>query len=264
MKDKMGATEDYLIRVGRALAEDNECEISNLALEIHEYLGSEGTSADRIQNDRIDASANGLRRLRAKLLSRREVQDSKAYDPYGLGAITDSIQQLEHALGAGWSNDELEKLYNRIDHIYANTLDDYVDGLSGWWYTDCEPSDDQTRLRIEKLRYYRDEEYQKLKLAEAQKASVSMTQLSRASAETNVTVSISATIERIDSLPESSLSEDEKTLLKGMIADLADKDSNKRGSKLQKLLKWLSDKGTDVFIAAMPCIVDIIKTQAGV
>ena len=51
------------------------------------------------------------------------------------------------------------------------------------------------------------------------------------------------------------LSDDEKTLLKGMMGDLNTKDKSKRGSKLDKLLSWLAGKGTDVFIAAMPYIV---------
>ncbi len=62
-------------------------------------------------------------------------------------------------------------------------------------------------------------------------------------------------------MPETTLSDDEKTLLKGMMGDLNTKDKSKRGSKLDKLLSWLAGKGTDVFIAAMPYIVQLIKSQ---
>ena len=68
-------------------------------------------------------------------------------------------------------------------------------------------------------------------------------------------------IEHIDNLPDSSLTEDEKTLLKGMMADLQTKDAEKREGKLQKILGWLADKGTDVFIAAMPYIVQAVQSQ---
>lgn len=261
----MSATEDYLIRIGKALADDDASEISDLALELYVFLNDGVASLTRSQRNQINTTSSGLRQMRAKLLSRREAQDSQVYGGCGLGAMTDSIHQLEEALGAGRTDDELKDLYNRIDHIYANTLDSYVDGLCGWGFgTGDSPSDEQTRLRIEKLRYYRDEEYRKLKLADAQKANVKVTQSTQASAQANVAANISTTIERIDSLPESSLSENDKTLLKGMIADLAEKDSRKREGKLQKLINWLGDKGTDVFIAAMPHIVQIIKTQMGV
>lgn len=260
----MSATDDYLMRIGKALADDDATEISNLVLELYMFLNDGVTSITRFQRNQIDTSSSGLRQMRAKLLSRREAQDSNVYGRYGLSAFTDSIHQLEDALGSGWSDDDLKKLYDRIDHLYANTLHMYVDGLCGWQYNDDKPSDEQTHLRIEKLRYYRDEEFRKLKLAEAQKASLSMMQSTQATLQANITVDISTTVEQIDALPETSLSDDDKTLLKGMIADLTDKDKQKRETKLQKLMGWLSDKGTDVFIAAMPYIVQIIKTQMGV
>lgn len=118
-------------------------------------------------------------------------------------------------------------------------------------------NDEQTQLRIDKLKHFRDEELRKLKIAEAQGASVSLT----ASATSNVQVTLEATFEQIDKLPETTLSDDEKTLLKGMMGDLNTKDKSKRGSKLDKLLSWLAGKGTDVFIAAMPYIVQLIKSQ---
>ena len=259
----MSATDDYLMRIGKALADDDAIEISNLVLELYMFLNDGVTSITRFQRNQIDTSSSGLRQMRAKLLSRREGQDSNVYGHYGLSAFTDSIHQLEDALGLGWSDDDLKKLYDRIDHLYANTLHMYVDGLCGWQYNDDKPSDEQTRLRIEKLRYYRDEEFRKLKLAEAQKTNVSMSQSTQATVQANIAMDISTTVEQIDALPETTLSDDEKMLLKGMIADLTEKDKRKRETKLQKLEGWLSTKGTDVFIAAMPYVVQIIKTQMG-
>lgn len=261
----MSATEDYLMRIGKALADDDATEIYNLVLELYMFLNDGVTSITRFQRNQIDTSSSGLRQMRAKLLSRREAQDIETYGPYGLTAITDSIHQLENVLGACLADDDLKKLYDRIDHIYANTLHMYVDGLCGWQYNDDKPSDEQTRLRIEKLRFYRDEEYRKLKTAESSKAIVHMTQstTSTNTLEANISIDITTTIEQIDALPDSSLSDNDKTLLKGMIADLTDKDDKKRETKLQKLVSWLSNKGTDVFIAAMPYIVQIIKSQMG-
>ena len=94
-------------------------------------------------------------------------------------------------------------------------------------------------------------------------ANVSMSQSTQATVQANIAMDISTTVEQIDALPETTLSDDEKMLLKGMIADLTEKDKRKRETKLQKLEGWLSTKGTDVFIAAMPYVVQIVKTQMG-
>ena len=104
-----------------------------------------------------------------------------------------------------------------------------------------------------------------LRLAETQKTYVNMKQETTNSncLESKVSVDIATAVSQIDSLPESSLSEDDKTFLKGMTASLIEKDDKKRETKLQKLLGWLSTKGTDVFIAVMPFIEKIIESQLG-
>ena len=145
--------------------------------------------------------------------------------------------------------------------MYANRYDFYIDGLSGYGCREYELCSQQTEIRIEKLKVIRDEEFRKLKIAEARAASVSMVQNASASAAANVQVTVETTFEQIDKLPETTLSDDDKTLLKGMIGDLNTKDKSKRDSKLNKLQSWLADKGTDVFIAAMPYIVQLIKSQ---
>lgn len=122
-------------------------------------------------------------------------------------------------------------------------------------------SDRHYLLTVVMPAFLRDEEFRKLKIAEAQAASVSILQNASASSAANVQVTVEATFEQIDKLPETTLSDDDKTLLKGMIGDLNTKDKSKRDSKLSKLQSWLADKGTDVFIAAMPYIVQLIKSQ---
>lgn len=56
-----------------------------------------------------------------------------------------------------------------------------------------------------------------------------------------------------------------KNELKALLFDL---ESNKNGSKkeadgnLSKVLSWLSDKGVDVAIAALPYIASVLQTLA--
>ena len=61
------------------------------------------------------------------------------------------------------------------------------------------------------------------------------------------------------------MSDEMKNELKALLFDL---ESNKNGSKkeaegnLSKVLSWLSDKGVDVAIAALPYIASVLQTLA--
>lgn len=142
-----------------------------------------------------------------------------------------------------------------------------VHGLDQWNGV-AIPSDGQTRLRIEKLRHYRDEELRKLKVAEAQAGktyvsqSQSQSQQASARAQSIVTVNLEETVEKIEELPESSLSEDDKVFLEGLMANLdaaAKKEKPSKKERLNKLLGFLTDKGVDVVIAVWPFIWNIIQ-----
>ena len=206
-------------------------------------------------------TADDLKKLIGKLRVLREAKDRELYGSYGFETITEHIHLLEDALEAGEKDDELKAVYKRIDHIYANVYDSYTDGLSAYLSGDDSPSDEQTILRIEKLRHFRDVELRELRVAEARAANVNVSARSESTATASAAVELSVAIERIDNLPESSLTDDEKITLKAMMADLQTKDAKKREGKLQKVLGWLANKGTDVFIAAMPYIVQAVQSQ---
>ena len=119
-------------------------------------------------------------------------------------------------------------------------------------------------MRIEKLRHFRDEELRRLRVAEARTTSVSMVQENNQTASASVTndvrVTIEATFTQIEQIADDLLSEDDKTLLKGMIADLNTNDKKKRDGKLKKLMGWIADKGTDAIIAAMPYVIQVVQS----
>ena len=100
-----------------------------------------------------------------------------------------------------------------------------------------------------------------MKVVEARAASLNVSAKSESTSIANSTVDLSVVVEHIDNLPDSSLAEEEKTALKGMLADLQTKNEKKREKKLQRLLSWLATKGTDVFIAAMPYIIQAVQFQ---
>lgn len=267
----MSIEDDYIEKALKAIRSGDPKQIDAAAREI---IGAFSSAIPHLANYRgsrfvglePDKHTHGdLKKLVGKLKVYRENKEQELYGPYGLETICEHINFLEDVLTSGIEGEELSKAYARIDSIYFEEYDSYSCGLSCEAYSPYEPCDDQTILRIEKLRYIRDKEMRQLRAAENQKTYVNMQQdtTNSNSLESSVTVDIATTISQIDSLPESSLSDNDKTLLKGMVADLAEKDGKKRETKLKKLLGWLSTKGADVFIAAMPYIVTIIQSQMG-
>lgn len=259
----MSVIDEYLLKARDAIRSGDSGTINQVAREI---VSAFHTEIPHIANYR-GMSINGygghteenLRQLMGKLKVLRDAKDTELYGAYGLVAITDSIRQLEDALLEEMSDEQLTHLYDKIDHIYANTLEAYVDGLCGWQYNDGGPSEDQTRLRIEKLRYYRDEEMRKIKLAESQAGKIAVTQTQTQEAHANATsiaiVDVLEACRQVGDLPEDSLSEADKTFLKEMLLELemaANKDRDTGKEKLTRVLGFLMDKGVDVLIAAWP------------
>lgn len=262
----MSELDNYIRNASETLRGGDSSAIDALAREIVSAFNAEIPNLSHYRGTRITGGDNShtaadLRKLIGKLRVLRDRKDQELYGAYGLETITSHIHLLERATEDGFEGETLKAIYEKIDSIYVNRYDCYVDGLSGYNYTEYELCPQQTELRTEKLKVIRDEEFRKLKIAEAQAASVNMVQNTSASAAANVQVTVETTFEQIDKLPETTLSDDDKTLLKGMIGDLNTKDKSKRDSKLSKLQSWLADKGTDVFIAAMPYIVQLIKSQ---
>lgn len=70
-------------------------------------------------------------------------------------------------------------------------------------------------------------------------------------------LSFSQAIEKVDALPDESLSEEEKIRLKGLLISIesaSKKDKLDVVKPINEVLKMLIDKGMDVFIAAIPFI----------
>lgn len=267
----MSSIDRYLKQATEALRSNDTTAIDSAAREIvsafqmeiphlSSYRGSRISLSDSGSSDRH--SASDLKKLIGKLLVLRDAKDEEKYGRYGLSSITSSIRQLEDALLDGIEFDELEALYMKIDHLYANVYHAYTDGLCGWGYTSAgdAPSEMQTTLRIEKLRHYRDQELRELVKAEHQGHTITTTASAPATAMVNV--SLEATFERIEEIPDQTLSDDAKTMLKGLLADLehVKDDKDKSRGKLDKLVTWLSGKGTDVFFALIPYLAQFIQS----
>ena len=263
----MAVLDEYILRAARLLRSDSSENADDLCREIIDVFKLDYTNPESFRfinsSSSFRYSSSDLRTIVQMLRLERENQDEERYSSKCCHAMTEHIRRLEQALEEGLQGEPLKAVYDSVDYVYANAkgYDSYTDGLASYGFSRNDFNDEQTQLRVDKLKHFRDEELRKLKIAEAQAASVSMVQNASASAAANVQVTVETTFEQIDKLPETTLSDDDKTLLKGMIGDLNTKDQSKRDSKLSKLQSWLADKGTDVFIAAMPYIVQLIKSQ---
>lgn len=267
----MSLVDDYIDKAIRVIRNGDAAEIDATAREIVGAFSSEIPNLANYRGSRIVGSGpdrhtkSDLTKLVGKLKVLREAKDRVLYGPYGLETISQHIAYLEDVLASGVTGEGLATAYERVDNIYFSEYGFYGDGLSCQAYSPNRPCDEQTIMRIEKLKYIRDKEMRQLKLAEGQKTYLNMRQETSNSnnLESDFTVDFATTIRQIDGIPASSLGEQDRTLLKGMVADLSDGDDQKRKSKLQKLLGWLSTRGTDVFIAVMPYIVNIIQSKMG-
>lgn len=266
----MAILDEYILRAARLLRSESTENADDLCREIIDVFKLDYTNPESFRyvnsSSSFRYSSSDLRTIVQMLRLERENQDEERYGSKFCYAITEHIRRLEQALEEGLQGEPLKAVYDSVDYVYANArgYDSYTDGLASYSYGSSNRNDfndKQTQLRIDKLKHFRDEELRKLKIAEARAASVSMVQNASASAKSNVQVTLETTFEQIEQLPETTLSDEDKTLLKGMIGDLNTKDKSKRDGKLGKLQRWLADKGTDVFIAAMPYIVQLIKSQ---
>lgn len=194
-----------------------------------------------------------------KLRLKREDSDDKAFGAAFCATITQHIRRLERALEEGVKDDELKAVYDSIDHVYANEqgYESYADGLVAYGAIGTDLSEEQTRLRIDKLKHFRDEKMMSVRIAEAQGATYNLSANSTAAASSTVEISLEIINERIDEIADDDLADEDKTQLKGLLADLSTKNDQKRKEKLKNLIHWLGDKGPDIFIAVLPYIAKV-------
>lgn len=270
----MSAIDDYLLKARNAIRTYDVSVIDSTAKEIISAFHAEIPNISHYRGATMGGhgphTAANLKQLMGKLLVLRDEKDNALYGEYGLMTVTDSIRKLESALLDDLSDDQIIDVYHIVDGTYANLIDAYVTGLSGWEYSNEEASDFQTQLRISKLRQYRDDEIRRMKLAKTQAAGISLTQVQKqeTSATANATsiasVGVLEACREVDKLSEGSLSEDDKTFLKGLFLELeeaASRSKQEGENKLSKILGFLVDKGVDVLISAWPYLWTIMQSR---
>lgn len=74
----------------------------------------------------------------------------------------------------------------------------------------------------------------------------------------NVNVDVANYVSIVQSFPESTLSDEEKDALAGMLATFQNSDGEKKDSKLMDIVKWLGDKAADVAIQVIPILAGMM------
>jgi hypothetical protein len=259
--------DEYILRAKKVRAAKDPESIDKIAREIVSTFHSEIPNLSSYRGSYVIGenprthTATDLDKLIGKLCVLRDEKDAELYGQYGLSTLTESIRRLENALILD-GEEELGSVYESVDYMYANKLNAYTDGLGGYGYSPESYCEEQTQLRIDKLKLYRDEELRHHKLAEAQAASVAVNTTATAAAVNTTVIDIRQVNEQINQLPDSELSDDDKTFLKGMLVELEQsvRSGKECENKLKKALSWLADKGIDVAIAVLPFIVQIIQS----
>ena len=77
-------------------------------------------------------------------------------------------------------------------------------------------------------------------------------------ATATASVSVTQTVNAIQSLPDSALSGEDKNALVGMLTTLQASEGEKKKAKLMEVVKWLGDKAVDASIAAIPIIASML------
>lgn len=189
-----------------------------------------------------------------------------------MGKIETLSEHIAECTNFNGSNEEAKALVTRIKGIYYNDIPnidmmldndyDYQQNYLGAFteYVDRTNYKSHVAILRDKLKNYRDnlelEETQSERALElARLKQPTMTQTTNVS----VNVTIEQTIKQIDDVPNTSLSEADKTTLKEYLYSLegikAAKDKPKFWDKAKDVLKFLADKGADAAIAALPMII---------
>ena len=88
---------------------------------------------------------------------------------------------------------------------------------------------------------------------------IKVTQSVQQQTNNNITISLEQTVSDINSLPQESLSDEEKEILLGKLASLSvEKSKESKWEKAQGVLKWIAEKGFEVGKIVLPYVLQTV------
>lgn len=267
----MSKTDEWIARIEEALKNGGQSEkhalVEEAASVFHDVIPGIRHGLDRfgqrasIPGRPMSYDDDGdLRKLLGKLELRQE-EERRELTANPITSITAKVDSDIALCGnaiASMSPEKQNRLIETLVGTYEAALPSIASNLSSYNSGDDYAAD----LLLIKGRL---EVYRSQLIADSSKSSsqnISLANTSSSSAAANVAVDISQASIQVQQLPESALDEECKKELRLLLLDLEEargKSKEETRPKLQKVLGWLSDKGVDVAIAALPYIAQLIQ-----
>lgn len=200
-----------------------------------------------------------LRKLKGKLLLKKEADAAKELDdPFRLAIrkVDEDIDDCDRVLASG-DVDKADKLVESMVRVYERDIDDIGFGLPVFDLGDANKTalDDLEIVRKHLDRY---KGRLAVRMGEAKNGGVSISATAQNTNSNTLSINMKQVLQQIQEIPDSEFTDEQKSQLKVLLADLeAQRGESKKNSRgiLKKVLSWLSDKGVDVTIAVLPYLV---------
>lgn len=174
---------------------------------------------------------------------------------------TNSASELRQRIVAVYAI-EIEHLKNRLPYFGTNedsSVAAIMDDIRALIDILGNHRDDLELAEIREIR-----ELEKLKLQSSINVTNNNNSSSTATSSSNTTVSITNTLERLQALPDTAISQEEKEALEEKLAALQialdSRDNDKAKLKLTNVLKYIGDKCVDAGIAVLPYLGQVAAT----
>ena len=194
---------------------------------------------------------DGVILLRGKLLNLQDKQQKKSQ----IDLLIEECEEIISSDNIGQS--VAEELIERIMSVYEQKIQGLGFRLSYFQHGSDFNYKSDIRMLAANLTAYKEEQQASKEAASTAGNQLIFNPVNQNSNVVSLEISMHQTIERIDTLPAESLSDDEKDLLKGYLASInaaASKGVSEIETPTRKTLNWLAEKGFDVLVAAIPHI----------
>lgn len=213
---------------------------------------------------RYDNSGD-LRKLLDKLRLRCEDEAREATANPVLGAtakLNEDIVRCEETL-LGSDAGSCDKLADRLVKVYQSELPSISFNLTAYSGADEKDYFEDLTVVKERLEAYRASIISSVALLQGGATRLTVNNSAEASNDVWVALSVSQVSSQVQALPDSILDDSEKDALRLMLLDLEEaKGKSKKEAHFifKKVLSWLSDKGIDVALVALPYIMSWVQT----
>lgn len=200
-----------------------------------------------------------LKKLIGKIRQQEEDHQREIDDKYGTRTLSEHIIQCDEVLSRE-NAEEGRRFCYVVGGVYAETIPGFKDFLDFFFMGEPDPENDIPAIR-EKLKEYRDSIIRTANSKPTHSIVASAQSESNSSSRVSVEVSITNTIEAVDNMPSSLLSDTAKDELVALLQNL-DREKSKGKERFAKAGKKVVDYLFDKAIEAIPVVLPYIIQAA--